>query len=487
LGEKAGDFTVETTDGSWNLAKQWTGCESYMFVSYDPGNTYLAELLDSPLEDLLSASPRNVHWFFLSRQSDDEDRADDVEYLSNRIEDGLAELEKDDEELAAPWPPRLHVVTTAAGDVDGFVGDVLGGSGTYSFAVDRLQTIRETGSYADPLSNWQTARIALAAYEPTYFNHEAERQDRLDADGAMVLRVFERALAEDPGWAGESIEADIEFPDAATMAQFDALEIDLTLDCQGPEFSACPAWDYIVNAYLCDVADPTVCDTEIGRWITTYGRPGRWVHDISPFLAMLSEGGTRRVRFYTQQPYLLTLDFRLLDTEKEPVPFAHDFLWTGGAFNEAYDTLHPPFSFTPPDETSRVQLVVVLSGHGWGAEVENCAEFCNHEHEFTINGDATYVKDHPEAGTTYGCAEQTSDGVVPNQSGTWLFGRGGWCPGLEVAQWVVDITDDVTIGAENTIEYRGLFEGETYEPQASGSGKGFNANIDLVSYLVYSH
>lgn len=488
FGEKAGDFTVETTDGSWNLIKQWTGCESYMFVSYRRDIDYLEGLLDSPLEDMLAASPRNVHWFFLSRESDDDERAEDVTYLSNRIEDGVAELEEDDSELAAYWPSHLHVVTTAARHVEGFVGDILGGSSTYSFAVDRFQTIRETGIYAEPQTNWAIGVMALAALEPTYFNHEAERQDRLDSDGAIVLRAFDRELASDSGWAGESIEVDVEFPDAATMAQFDTLEIDLTLECQGhPEVASCPAWDYIVNAYLCDEAAPTVCDTEIGRWITTYVRPGRWVHDISPFLAMLGDGGTRRVRFYTQQPYLVTLDFRLRDTATNDVPFEYDFLWTGGAFNETYDALHAPFAFTPPEDSTRVQLVVVLSGHGWGAEVENCAEFCNHEHEFTVNGGATYVKDHPEAGTAYGCAEQVSDGVVPNQYGTWIYGRGGWCPGLEVAQWVVDITDDVTLGAENTIEYRGLFEGEAYVPQSSGSGDGFNANINLVSYLVYSH
>ena len=36
------------------------------------------------------------------------------------------------------------------------------------------------------------------------------------------------------------------------------------------------------------------CDTEIGRWITTYHREGRWVYDNSSMLPLLASGGSRR-------------------------------------------------------------------------------------------------------------------------------------------------------------------------------------------------
>ena len=35
---------------------------------------------------------------------------------------------------------------------------------------------------------------------------------------------------------------------------------------------------------------------------------------------------------------------------------------------------------------------------------------------------------------------QVSLGVVPNQYGTWPFGRAGWCPGQHVDWWEVDVT-----------------------------------------------
>src|SRR5207302_4969362 len=37
--------------------------------------------------------------------------------------------------------------------------------------------------------------------------------------------------------------------------------------------------------------------SEIGRWITTYHREGRWVTDASGMLALLHSGGMRRFRF----------------------------------------------------------------------------------------------------------------------------------------------------------------------------------------------
>ena len=43
---------------------------------------------------------------------------------------------------------------------------------------------------------------------------------------------------------------------------------------------------------------------------------------------------------------------------------------------------------------------------------------------------------------------------------SWV--RGGsvvaWCPGREVYPFVVDITDDVALGADATVSYRGLYQ-----------------------------
>lgn len=48
------------------------------------------------------------------------------------------------------------------------------------------------------------------------------------------------------------------------------------------------------------------------------------------------------------------------------------------------------------------------------------------------------------SGTALGCTERVKGGAVPNEHGTWLYGRGGWCDGLQVDPWRTDITKQVT-------------------------------------------
>jgi len=224
------------------------------------------------------------------------------------------------------------------------------------------------------------------------------------------------------------------------------------------------------------------CTTEIARWITTYGREGRWVTDISPFLAFFKDGGTHELRMGSGNRYDFDFDIRLSKREEGPTPKAIRYLYSGKSFNENYNVDREPIVFQSEPGTERVQLVAYITGHGWGAEVENCAEFCNHTHHFSVNG-TEFVKTHPVAGHATGCVDQIEDGVVPNQYGTWPYGRAGWCPGLDVKPWVVDVTDAIVSG-ENTITYEGLFNGATYVPQPSNSGQGFGANITMNSYLV---
>ena len=227
------------------------------------------------------------------------------------------------------------------------------------------------------------------------------------------------------------------------------------------------------------------CGTEIGRWITSYARNGKWIMDASPALAFLKEGGEQSIRFASSYSYENTLTFHLTNEDKGGSPDTVHALFTGGGFNAEYNDKYSPMEVEIPADASRVELYAVISGHGWGAEVENCAEFCNHTHHFTING-TEFVKEHPAAGRAEGCVEQIENGTIPNQFGTWPYGRGGWCAGKQVDPWIVDVTDAVTPGETATITYQGLFEGEDYVPEASGSGSGFGANINMRSHLVIS-
>lgn len=64
---------------------------------------------------------------------------------------------------------------------------------------------------------------------------------------------------------------------------------------------------------------------------------------------------------------------------------------------------------------------------------------------------------------------QVEEGGIPNEHGTWHFGRNGWCDGQNVRPWVVDVTKDLEpaqSNAQNVVEYLGLFEGHDPDPAA---------------------
>jgi hypothetical protein len=58
------------------------------------------------------------------------------------------------------------------------------------------------------------------------------------------------------------------------------------------------------------------------------------------------------------------------------------------------------------------------------------------------------------------------DGVLPNEHGTWTYGRNGWCDGAAVQPWVLNVTELLApAGHMNTIAYRGLFQGRDPAPK----------------------
>lgn len=225
---------------------------------------------------------------------------------------------------AALW--RLGALTTAP---------------AWGVGIDRFQRIRYVGSHADyrrfnESIGWFDPNVSMAANEARYYDFEAEREARLEADGATVVPLFAGEVISDPGWAGTRGYAEVALPDAATMAGFDTLELDLYLGCVGAgECGDCPAWDYIDGLYLCDAADP---------------------------------------------------------------------------------------------------------------------------------------------GTADDCMQKVDDGTVPNQYGTWWYGRSGWCPGKEVPLVAIDVTADVAPGTDAVFEYRAHHMGSPYPRRG--------ANIQLGSWVV---
>ncbi len=474
----AADFSVPTTEGMWTLSENWTGCDVILIVQDVPAQeeSWGVSIWDRDVPALFARLPRNVQLLFVSTDPAWVTRQQALVDLEADVTSALSSMDPGDR---AWWEARVHYVTQQDTQLGGWLQTNMRDYG-WGVGIDRFQRIRFVGSYADPTRynasvGWFAPNLSMVANEAIHYNFEADREARLDAQGATVVEVFDAQIMSDPGWTGTRSYATVTLPNAAAMEGFDSMELDLTLGCVGAgERGFCPAWDYIVHLYLCDESDPDTCDVELGRWITTYHRYGRWVHDLSALLPLFSGGGERRFAFYTQQEYEVTLDIRLFDAGKPLRPVQATYLFGGRSFDASYNDAYAPVTLPIPPDAAAVEIASAITGHG-GADPGNCAEFCNTTHHFFVNGTEN-VRSFPEASTGTDCMDKVGEGTVPNQYGTWWYGRSGWCPGKEVPLVSIDVTGQVTFGTDATFDYEGYYLGSPYP--------GTGASIVMTSWLV---
>jgi len=286
---------------------------------------------------------------------------------------------------------------------------------------------------------------------------------------------------------------------------FTTLELDFALGCgDGVRDIDCPQWDHVITALACcadALANDLACEAsngfEIGRWITTFGRGvGRWVTDVSPLLPLINgDSGNARSCNLTvfgvpwagnngQIPWTGSLNMRFVEPPQPPQftafevlrPWANVSTSTGNgvyqyfewiSFNQSYETYFPPFEFDAPVDYKRAEMSVVVTGHG--NDNHGCGEFCTTTHQFTVNSHTTVLDlDNPD-NANLGCGDSVTLGTTPNEYGTWLYGRDGWCDGREVAPRKIDLTNQLK-ATGNTISYRGFYNGSIPDPSSLQQG-----------------
>lgn len=463
----AGPFVVPTAEGGWSFADRFNGDDHYLFVVYQSSNTYSKSLFKANgVQRLLAASPPNAHYFFLYQ--------DDKPGFDAFVDAARATV-------PAEWTDRVHFVTKKIAELEGWLGDIFRDRDTkmlpyarydaIHWAVDATQHVREVGMLGRLSGTGVTTDLGFLASEPTYYNFERKREEKLAAEKATVVELFKDRTVVDETF----VEVDI--PD---VAPFDTLETDLTTNCENHRDGECGAWDYLSDLKLC-YGDK--CETEIARWITTYWREGRWVTDISGMLPLLAGGGKKKLRWWASKQfdprpanYVASLSLRFSNSGKGMRPISAKKLFEGGALNGVYNDKYPPLKVDIPADAKRAEIYALITGHG--SETNQCAEFCNHTHHFQLNGGAKKSLAFPGAQSSDGCRKRVNEGVVPNQHGTWYFGRGGWCPGFDVAPFLADVTADANLGGENTLTYRALI-GDKPPEMMTGYG-----NVQMTTYLV---
>ncbi len=471
IRDTAGDFTLETLDGPLTFSKAWTGQDSWVFFTRSPEVPELEQAWESDPLALLKESPGSVHYVFLSAGTDP---AVDVAALESRFATALRKL-------GAPekWTGRLHFVPTPPAQLDPVLKAFADAHAKHrytsrAFAIDRFQRWRQVGMLGSFTGSGEVrGEMRYLSRVPLGFDYERsiEREQ-------AALRPTEVVIADGfvhpGGWeAGNKSRLEATFPSAEQMKSFDSMAIYAYTSCpnhlEGSD-NGCPAWDMAHHLMLCDEADPSSCETELVRYITSYHREGEWRTDISPLLPLLASGGKRTFEYRGPNSYGLHLVIQLWnDPAKTERPIAIKKLWGAAPeetpWDDKYNDALAPVTFDfDPKTASRVEIVAALTGHGFGSTTENCAEFCNHQHQFALNGTPLSLLEYPNAGKMEGCYARVAQGVVPNQYGTWPFGRSGWCPGQDVELETVEMTDALRPG-ENVLDYEVFFQKKNYTPR----------------------
>jgi len=479
FGEQAGDFSAETLDGeTFRLSEAWNGCDSFVIVSYFEGGD--GDLLwSSDPGALLANAPSNSQFIFVSDEGGKARRRNRVEAMRDALR------------LRGRRAERVHFLVDRLSRIEGNLGDVVsdyldylpqslvridGDRSSlaplpYFLGIDRDQRWDPGGNIDDVVGG--NPQVSFAGFLPHFYNHKATLAHRLATDGATEVELLHKRML------NRSIDVTAELP--ADLSGFDSLEFDIEVTCNERNPFACSEWDRIARIDWC--ADETCAERlEIVRWITPYWRRGtrRWAVDASPFLALL-EGGEQTFRV-TMGPSWERRTLRVLRLKARfgsrggPRPVRAARVYTGGRCDASYNDDHPPVSIDVPASASRVELVTILSGHGQ-ADGTNCAEWCDHRHRFSVDGEeAVTLRPEGAVGQSLDCAPQAAQGVPPGQWGNWSPLRAYWCPGLPVAPVQTDLTSLVTPGSTAELSYEAFLGAD----QPPGGG-----NISLSAYVVY--
>ncbi|KAJ8354490.1 hypothetical protein SKAU_G00220570 [Synaphobranchus kaupii] len=328
-------------------------------------------------------------------------------------------------------------------------------SPNFFFGIDQQGALAEMGWFLYPT-------FRFISWQAQWFEYSSQLQEQLHSSSAQVLAVFDNAVMQGVGGA----IATVSLP--ADVAKFDVLELDASLSCPGRRDETCAHWDHTVQLFVCCDHFSSYCNMELGRWITAFRRGiGHWLTDVSPLLPLLNN---EKCTFIMKtvpwaMPWVTSLNLRFSSSNHS------------GQYSDILYPfkLMPPF--TVPASTKKVEVYAVITGHG--SDENGCAEFCVTSHHFLINGVFNNSRVFDSAGSALGCAARVEEGAVPNEHGTWLYGRGGWCDGLQVNPWRIDISRQLYPSEPNTILYFGLYEGRDPNPTSNPG------DIVMYSYLVF--
>ena len=469
FGDYACDFTLPLDSGYWNFAENYSKNENYLFVFYRGMNSTSKKIWSTQLYNLFDKSPDNIHYFFIVDTDKTETAEEKAQIIKDSVKDAYETVGNTD------IHKKIHIVEKPVSETDPWITGLLeNNKSDFFFGIDRFRRIRRGGSFSSWNSSTLPPEFDNLYKEGELYDYEKKIADFIEENSSVstIFKGLENVPFEEEGWT-KNLDFSINFEGLSESGE---LYIMLEQLCSDPK--TCE-WDRLERLFLCDETGEK-CETEIGRWITTYGRSGKWLTDITPLKPLFEKNGKYSFRFTVDGDYYVNnLNFIFIRKDL-PAGTLKPLFNQREQFDEAYNSHFDPVEIEISGDAKKAKIVAYITGHGNGSEQANCAEFCQFESVFTVNG-TDFTIDFKNAGTADGCFEKVSEGVVPNQYGSWPYGRAGWCPGEDVKLIEIDVSNALVSG-ENIVSYSAYLNGKVYEPVVTDES-GYRAEIYLTSYL----
>lgn len=188
---------------------------------------------------------------------------------------------------------------------------------------------------------------------------------------------------------------------------------------------------------------------ELGRYMTPYKKACGADYDVTEYSSLLS-GKVVLSSFidtWVDPGWLVKITFEYVKGTPQIPPTKVENIWQ--SYNQIYGDPAKPINFTnnPVIETKikSAKLKIVLTGHGQG-NTDNAAEFSQYTHKVYVNDASVFSQ--------YLWRDNCGSNTCSPQSGTWQYGRAGWCPGASVLPVYVDLSSKLNTGKANKMEYR---------------------------------
>lgn len=299
------------------------------------------------------------------------------------------------------------------------------------------------------------------------------------ADTTTVVTHQDVTIQTNPSVGNTTYPSWSQFPVLGT--QYRKVLMQLSFEC-APGLK-CGEYDYINNIIIGRVGTKTAnpLNYEIARLITPFGffwsYTSNWQHtwyfDVTDYAMLLHDSVEviyRHTGYENDKDRGWKINLKFICIKGTPVcePVMINKLWDGtfayGDNNDSIESHLVPVNINLSAQTNIARFKAINSGHG-SDSASGCLEYCRKYRQVKWDGNILNQKDiwRNDCG---------SNAVYPQQ-GTWLYSRGGWCPGSPVHYDDVDIPN-LAGGSSHSIDM-------DMEPYVAYKDYG---NLNTSAYLI---